>query len=92
MSRRKGDKYICEECDCNTELTKRLKKVMKENDMEVVEKLLEYGRLEGKLNPHKYNKGLQECEVDGETYRVPTTTKEQTCMFYYYNPNGIYNE
>jgi hypothetical protein len=95
MSRRNCDNYVCEECELHTELTEKLKLFMQENDIETTERVLELGRINGKLTQlgRKSNRWQYVKSVDDDDWSiVPKYTKEQSCMMNFYNPDGIYDE
>lgn len=78
MSRRYCDRYICEECPFHSKYTENLKKVMSENDIEEVEKLLRFA-------------DVVEDKLTRLYEQTPKFKKEWMCMIHYYNPNGIYD-
>lgn len=94
MSRRRCDKYTtCEECDCYSQYTEKIKQCADEIGYEKTEQILELGRQNGLLSwLHGYENRWQiGIDSEGVEYRIPTCTKEQNCLRHYCNPNGIYN-
>ena len=86
MNRRRCDAYTsCEECDCYSKYTERIKQFADEIGYEKTKQILESGRQNGMLAcldgyEHRWQVMI---DLDGTKHSIPVYTKEQNCLRHY---------